>query len=86
MNEEGCIVPVPYAVVGFISGQKTLYMLNVEVPYDHVYEYVMHGKGQLDLDYIIAIYPCSTDCPLDAAILNNPKFKNIPVKTNWVKL
>lgn len=85
MNEEGCIVPVPYAVVGFISRQTTLYMLGVEVPYDHIWEYVMHGKGRLDLDYIMAIYPYSADCPLDEEIKKNPKFKNIPVKIDWRK-
>jgi hypothetical protein len=85
MNEEGYIVPVPYAIACFASGQRTLYMLGVEVPAKHLLEYVEHGHGRLDLDYIIAIYPYSADCPLDEEIKKNPKFKNIPVKTDWRK-
>jgi len=75
----GWIVPVPYVTVGFVSGQKTCYFLGVEIPGDKLQEYINHGEGRLDLDYITAIYPYGDNCPLDNYILSHPKFVNKPV-------
>lgn len=79
----GWIVPVPYSVVGFVSGQKTCYYVGVEIPKDKLLKYINTDSGRLDLDYIIAIYPYGDNCPIDEALMKNPKFINKPVHYNY---
>ena len=79
----GWILPVPYAMTNFVSGQKTCYAVGVEIPPDKLLEYINNGQGRLDLDYIQAIYPYGDNCPIDEALLKNPKFINKPVHYNY---